>query len=169
MDDSLKLDDIVRYGKVDRSTARYVLQFPGILPGMPATGSSGKHRTFTIRQALNLAICAHLQMAGVPLREAAAALQWIQKQLVARGLGDQGLPPHDGKTSWILTIEDHDFLMLSGGARLRIPAGRKTYSISSETIETKHRPPVAVYRLDLTFLRQCLSVASLSTPTIDML
>ena len=77
----IKLNDIIKKNRLKLSTAQYVLKNPELLPGLPATGSQGRHREFSIQQALRLGTCCHLVMLGLPLRRAAKVLKFIEHQI----------------------------------------------------------------------------------------
>lgn len=66
MKHELRFRGVIQRGRLDPDRAQYVLKH---LPlAMPKAGSQGRHRVFTIRQAVRLAIATHLVGGGVPVK-----------------------------------------------------------------------------------------------------
>jgi hypothetical protein len=81
MNEALKYSDVIeRVGLHDR-TAKYVLAQEGLLTGMPEAAGQGKHREFTVQQAMRLSICTTLVMVGIPLRAAARVASFCEQQV----------------------------------------------------------------------------------------
>jgi hypothetical protein len=156
VDARLKLDEVVKYGRLDRSTVRYVLQSSHHLSGMPKAGSPGRHRQFTVDQAVKLALCAHLQCAGVPLKHAGEIWKYLQRELKKETFARE-FPPERSLAPWILTIWDGVYLKLDCGGEKRIPARNGRFHISSKSIAQVVRKPLATYSLNLSRLRHELS------------
>jgi len=85
--DMLKFNDIVTRAELNGSTAAYALKHPEHLAGMPEAGSQGRHREFSVRQAVRLSICVHLVMAGVSLTLAGKAAALCDKRRKELGSG----------------------------------------------------------------------------------
>ncbi len=77
----LKFSKVVKRARLDVSTAQYALKHPEYLKGMPKAGSQGSHREFSLQQAVRLAICTHMTMAGVPLKHAGKIVDFCEHQI----------------------------------------------------------------------------------------
>lgn len=155
----LKLSEIQNRARLNPSTVKYVLQNPEIVAGMPEAGSQGVHRRFTVAQAERLAVVTRLVMVGVPLRDAATTIRFIEKRIanVEREFREEN--EHAGKfvesTPWKLLIIDGDYLRLVRG-KLEDPYW-DYYRISTGKRERIRREPLDRYELELTLLRKNLS------------
>lgn len=109
----LKLADILSRARLDESTAKYVLR-NDYLADMPRAGKQGRHREFTLDQAIRLSICTELVGWGVPLVNAAKALDYCIKIFNAwprpRTAGPRYL--FDDAQGFIIEVVDHAFLTL---------------------------------------------------------
>lgn len=115
----LKFAEVVERAGVDAQTAQYALKHPAHLPGMPEAGSQGCHRTFTLRQAMQLAICTLLMKAGVPLRDAGALVRHCEEQAARSARGQKGLV-YEAKQDqfWHLDILDARYAICWQGPRV---------------------------------------------------
>ncbi len=113
----MKLSDIVGRGRLKLSTVQYALKHPDLLPDMPEAGSQGRHRTFTVQQAMRLAICTRLVMAGVPLADAAQVVQISERRartLLGIGIKQPLLLSSQGdrKSPWMLRAYDGQYFQV---------------------------------------------------------
>jgi hypothetical protein len=133
---ALKLNEIVSRGRLKLSTVQYALKHPDLLPDMPEAGSQGRHRMFTVQQAMRLAICTRLVMAGVPLADAALVVQISERRartLLGIGIkqplryGDQ-----PGKHPWTLRVFDgQHFQVWQQGRTHRLIDSLEFWNLSS--------------------------------------
>ncbi len=113
MKDELKFSEIVARARLDSQTAQYVLKHPLDLTGMPEAGSQGRHRVFSLPQAVRLALCTQLVKAGIALRVAGKVVDCCEKETVEkRGSRKRGLRRYQTRRGyeWVLWILDGEFM-----------------------------------------------------------
>lgn len=163
MDMELKLNDIVSRGRLKLSTVQYALKNPDLLPDMPEAGSQGRHRTFTVQQAMRLATCVRLVMAGVPLAGAAQVVQVGERRtrtLLGIGskqpllFGSQG----DNKNPWMLRAFDGQYFQIwQSGRKHRLVDSLNFWNSESGDWEMYTEEPLFDrYELNLTNLERQL-------------
>lgn len=162
MDTGLKFDTVVRSGRLNVSTARYVLQSPEFLPGMPGAGSPGRHRRFTIEQAIRLCVCAHLQGAGVPMQQAGAAVVYLAQRLEAGHKLTFGTAPIKKTTDpWMLRLWDSTRIRFDAGNSFSIPSKAAWYRLADGSIERAVPRPVLSCELNISRIRYSLEFTSI--------
>lgn len=167
----LKLKLIVEVAKLDLWTTQYVLKKSTLIGGLPEGGSQGKHRLFTIEQAVRLAVHTHLVMGGVILEPAVEAVKYcnqIVKQFTAnRAVSYQLVNPEH---RWLISVVDSRYVNIwsehlrSKAKLLREGTGKQlTLDIEQEYYDTKtgevdfdNEVPLTRFTLDATMLENRL-------------
>lgn len=103
----LKLRDVVNRARLDLWTAQHVLKHAG-LPGMPDAGSQGKHRVFSLDQAMRFALATQLVMGGVPVKFTAGVVDYCERHVKSQTTGwKKGKPLYESpENDWNLEIWD---------------------------------------------------------------
>lgn len=184
---TLKFGQIIDLAKLDRWTAEYVLKHAAELKNMPEAGSQGKHRHFTLWQAVRFAVHTHLVMCGVPLRWAVTVVNWSEKRIAKLSRPQQRRPityvPSGANQGWILEVVDARFARIwSQGLQLVAiretdPPGRRgrknaealmdehAIFLDTETGNEVRNPddaacPLTDLKLDCTMLERRLAAAA---------
>ncbi len=160
MEPALKFDTVVRCGRLTVSTARYVLQSREHLPGMPEAGSPGRHRRFTMEQAIRLCVCAHLQSAGVPMQQAGSAVVYLAERLEKSEKLFANAPIAAKTEPWIIRLWDSARIRLDGGNAFAIPSKTTWYRLADGAIERAVPRPVLSCELNISRIRSFLHFSS---------
>ncbi len=162
MEPALKFDTVVRSGRLNLSTARYVLQSPEHLPGMPEAGTPGRHRRFTIEQAIRLCVCAHLQGAGVPMQQAGTAVIYLAQRLKsAHKLSFGDAPVKTMTDPWMLRLWDGTRIKFDGGSAFSLPSKTTWYRLADGAIERAVPRPIISCELNISRLRYLLEFSAI--------
>lgn len=154
----LKLNDIVQRGRLKLSTVQYSLKHPELLPGLPESGAKGRHRVFSVQQAMRLATCTHLVMAGVPLATAGQVVLECERSARSLQRTDRKKPLSYceplGRDPWFLRVFDSQYFQVwQRGRSSRFRDVLHFWNVQTEEWElhTDDLPTVR-YELDLTAL-----------------
>jgi DNA-binding transcriptional MerR regulator len=157
----LKLHDIIANARLTLSTVQYVLKNPEDFPGMPDAGSQGVHRLFTFEQAVRLTICTLLIMGGIPLKQAAAALDFYEKETrkIKTSMANDPRFKEGLATSlfWWIEITDREFLTIDFAGK-RIPQDEvSTYSVSRRrVVKAGTSRALSTLKIDIFEIRRAL-------------
>lgn len=115
MNDTVKFGALVERCALKPKTAQYVLRTSGALSGMPKAGRQGSHRDFTLRQAVQLAICTHLVEGGVALSNAAKIVRYCESEATKHrraNRSEQRIYASKTLDPWFLIVDDGRYCRL---------------------------------------------------------
>ena len=109
----LKFRDVIQRGRLDADRTQYALKH---LPlAMPEAGSQGRHRVFTVRQAVQLAIATNLVGGGIPVKLVGPVVSYCERTVrkartsqKARTKASSAMLLYDARDGehWFLEIRD---------------------------------------------------------------
>lgn len=163
MSNGVTLKDVVRLGRLHLATARYVLNRPEALPGMPPAGSRGMQRKFSLRQAVQLAMAAHLVRAGFSVETAGLIVGAVEEDAKrSRYLHPPRTPgrlygkfEHSGPA--MLTIIDETLVCLSFSPDPEFPDLITVLDPRADGPVSLTQPFLCRYELNLTLLEAEIS------------
>lgn len=163
---------LIRFGRLVETcglkpkTAQYVLRTPGALNGMPQSGRQGSHREFSLRQAVQLAICTLLVEGGVELTTSARIVRYCENQIkkLNRFSRADGRAYFSNVTDpWLLCVDDRQYCKLWREQIRRGDAWADKDDDYFNVLSGKHEPasPLRMtrYEINLTQLEHRLAVA----------
>ena len=176
----LKFRDVIQRGRLDPDRAQYVLKhFP---LAMPEAGSQGRHRVFTVPQAVQLAIATHLVGGGIPVKLVGPMVSYCERTVrkartsqKARTRESSAILLYDARDGehWFLEIRDGRWALCwqqvqekqekqekgprAKGIRIPFSTARVYFEIRGDQTAVKSPVPLIRQLVDLTELEAAMA------------
>ena len=173
----LKFRDVIHRGRLDPDRVQYVLKHLSL--AMPEAGSQGRHRVFTVRQAVQLVIATHLAGGGIPVKFVGPLVSYCERTVrkartsqKARTKASSAMlfyHARDGE-HWFLEIRDGRWALCwqqvqekqekgprAKGIRIPFRTARAYFEIRGDQTAVKSPVPLIRQLLDLTELEAAIA------------
>ena len=176
----LKFRDVIHRGRLDPDRVQYVLK--NLPLAMPEAGSQGRHRVFTVRQAVQLVIATHLAGGGIPVKFVGPLVSYCERTVRKAGTSQKARTKassamlfyhaRDGE-HWFLEIRDGRWALCwqqvqekqekqekdpqPKGIRIPFRTARPYFEIPGDQTAVKSPAPLMQQLVDLTELEAAMA------------